>query len=379
MKTIAAIGLAAALGALAAIGLPGGRAGAQTADQLQAELASAVDNDPTHLPGAILYASRPGKGTFLVAAGIADITTGAALTTDAHFRAGSILKTLIAVVVLELAEEGKLRLDDPIAGLVPTDVASRFPRSGEITVRMLLNHTSGVPEWLNDAMVGEIAANPARVWTVNELLDRAAAQPAAFAPGSGWAYSNTDYNLAGLVIEKVTGRPWREAVAERIISRLKLTGTSLPAPGTVAIPEPTMHGYGLVNGAPADLSYVDPSMADAAGGGALVTTVADLATVLAAIREGTLFADKATFATMASFVAAQGPGGEVGYGLGLEKYLFPGGLEIIGHLGGTAGYRSGTFFVPKLDLSLAFAMSVEGDPTAVMLAALKILAPEALH
>ncbi|HZP20949.1 MAG TPA: hypothetical protein VFB16_12170, partial [Bauldia sp.] len=140
-----------------------------------------------------------------------------------------------------------------------------------------------------------------------------------------------------------------------------------------------MHGYGLVNGAPADLSFVDPSMADAAGGGALVTTVADLATVLAAVREGALFADRATFATMASFVEAEGPGGLVGYGLGLEKYLFPGGLEIIGHLGGTAGYRSGTFYIRKLDLSLAFAMSVEGDPTAIMVAALKVLAPEALH
>ncbi|HZP20788.1 MAG TPA: serine hydrolase domain-containing protein, partial [Bauldia sp.] len=219
----------------AAIGLPGGRAEAGTADQLQVELAAAVAADPTHLPGAILYASRPGKGTFLVAAGVADIATRTPLATDAHFRAGSILKTLISVVILQLVEEGRLGLDEPIAGLLPADVASRFPKSAEITVRMLLNHTSGIPEWLDQATVGEIAANPARIWTAREFIDRAAARQALFAPGKAWSYSNTDYNLAGLIVEKVTGKPWRDAVAERVIARLKLGGTSLPAPGTVAL------------------------------------------------------------------------------------------------------------------------------------------------
>jgi D-alanyl-D-alanine carboxypeptidase len=241
---------------------------------------------------------------------------------------------------------------------------------------MLLNHTSGIPEWLTEATIGRIAAEPAKVWTAEEFIDIAAAEPSPFPPGEGWAYSNTDYNLLGLIIEQATGDTWRKAVTTRVIAPLGLAHTALPEPGDASMPGAFMHGYGMIGGAVLDLSFIDPSMAGAAGGDALVTTADDLATFLSALRAGTLFKDPKTFAMMSDFVAAEGEGGRTGYGFGLERYTLPGGLEMIGHSGGTAGYRSGAFYFPSLDLTMTFAMSVQENPFPVILAGLKAVAPE---
>jgi D-alanyl-D-alanine carboxypeptidase len=357
-----------------------GHAAAQPGDalegQLRAALEAVVASEETIFPGAILQVSTPTKGTYSVAAGVADIATKAPLTAEARFRAGSIAKPFVAAVVLQFVEEGKLKLDDTMPELLPADVSARFKNADRITLRMLLDHTSGIPEWLSDAVIGQIAADPVKVWNVHEFLDLASAQPPAFAPGAGWAYSNTDYNLLGLVIERATGLPWREAVTRRVIEPLGLASTMLPEPGDVAMPGAFMHGYGMIGGTVMDLTFIDPSMAGAAGGGALVTTVSDLATFLTAVRTGELFKDPRTFAMMSDFVPAEGEGGRTGYGLGLERYELPGGIEMIGHSGGTAGYRSGMFFFPALDVTMTFAMSVQDNPLPVILAGLRVMAPE---
>jgi D-alanyl-D-alanine carboxypeptidase len=343
--------------------------------RLQAALDAGIAGSRGQLPGVIVYLRQGDREPWIAAAGVADIATGAKLTVDARFRGGSSLKSLVAAVVLQLVEEGALSLDDTMTRYLPPDVTGRFANSHRITVRMLLNHTAGVPEWLTEGARAQIVANPAKVWDVSEFLDMAAAQPVPFAPGQGWGYSNTDYNLLGLIIERVTGKPWREAVTTRIIMPIGLTGTSLPEPGGPGLDGSFMHGYGLVGGKVADFSIVDSSMAGAAGGAALVTTVQDLAGFLAALRAGQLFRKPTTFADMATFVDAPDVGGQVGYGLGLQKYLLPGGVALIGHLGGTAGYRCGTFYFPDSDVSLAFAMSMQGDPSPVIAAALGVLPP----
>lgn len=122
----------------------------------------------------------------------------------------------------------------------------------------------------------------------------------------------------------------------------------------------------------------------AAGGGALVTTTQDLATFLEALLDGRMFRDPGSLAAMTDFVDAADAGGQVGYGLGLQRYLFPGdlaasdafpaGLEAIGHLGGTAGYASFVAYLPALDLTVALAIDVQGDPTPVLAAVLRVLA-----
>jgi D-alanyl-D-alanine carboxypeptidase len=184
----------------------------------------------------------------------------------------------------------------------------------------------------------ETAANPLRILTTDYVLDIAAALPPTFPPGEGYAYSNTDYNLLGLIIEDLTGESWRMAVQERVIDRLHLANTFLPEPGDATIPEPVMHGYANFTAPPQDITAIDPSMAGAAGGSALVTTTADLVAFLDGLRTGVLFADPATFALMSDFMAAPDEGFQDGYGLGFQHLLLPGGIEMIGHYGVTAGY-----------------------------------------
>jgi D-alanyl-D-alanine carboxypeptidase len=213
------------------------------------------------------------------AAGVADIETGAPLTAGARFRAGSITRRFVAADVLP----------------------------------------AGYPSGLSDDVIGRIAAEPAEVWIAVESIAIATAKPPAFAPGEGWGYSNTDYSLLGRVIVRATGRPWREAVRTRVIELLGLASTTLPEPGDLSMAGAFMRGHGMIGGTVIDLTSIDPSMAGASGG-ALVTTVGDLA----AFRAGKLFKNPPTFAMMSDFVPAEREGGRTGYGLGLERYVLPG-------------------------------------------------------
>lgn len=348
----------------------------EIADQLQAALDANVASTQTQFPGAILYLSHPQQGTWVGAAGVTDIETGTQLSPDSRFRAGSTIKPFIATVVLQLVEKGTLSLDDAMTEMLPEEVTSRFTDSDEITLRMLLNHTSGIPEWISPEVIERIGANPEKVWEVGEFLDLASAQLATFPPGGGWSYSNTGYNLLGVIIEQATDQSWRKDVRERVIEPLDLDHTSLPEPGDIAIEGAFMHGYGIFGGEVMDLSFIDPSMAGAAGGGALVTTVTDLAEFMVALRAGVLFENPGTFGEMANFVDATYIGGQVGYGLGLQRSVLPGGLELIGHAGGTAGYTSFIGFFPQLELSIALAISDQSDPMPVILSALEVVAPE---
>ena len=146
------------------------------ASQLQAALEAAVEDPKTSFPGAILYVSSPDLGTWIGTAGLGEVETGTAMRPDDKFRAGSIAKTFVSVVTLQLVEEGVLSLDDPLPAVLPESIATKFPDSDKITVRMLLSHSSGIPEWLTPAVVGEIASNPTKVWDVSEFLDLAAEQ-----------------------------------------------------------------------------------------------------------------------------------------------------------------------------------------------------------
>jgi len=343
------------------------------AGQLQAVLEAAVENPETSFPGAILYVSSPDLGTWIGTAGLGEVETQTPMRADDRFRAGSIAKTFVSVVTLQLVEEGLFSLDDALPAVLPASIAAKFPDSDKITVRMLLNHSSGIAEWISPAMEEEIASDPTKVWDVNEFLDLAAEQPVYFAPGAGYHYSNANYNLLGLVIEGATGRSWRDEVTERVIEPLHLENTLLPEPGDVSIPGNHARGYAATSGGVLDITAVDPSMAGAAGGGALVTTVSDLARFLDAVLSGELFQNAGTLDDMLVFIDAPDQGGQVGYGLGMQRYVLPGGTEVIGSLGMTAGYVAFTGYLPAQDITIAAAMNSMGDPTPVLLPALEVL------
>jgi len=346
------------------------------AGRLQAALDAAVEIPEANLPGVLFRVSSPELGTWSGAAGVSDIETNDPMSPDHKFRAASILKPFISVVVLQLVEENLFSLDDTLPALLPEKVTSKFRNSNKITVRMLLNHTSGIPRWLTGDVRAEIGANPRKVWKVEEYLDIASAQEPKFGPGKGWAYTNTEYNLIGLIIEEATGRSWREEIRERIIEPLDLDNTSLPEPGDVSLLPNHAHGYLVINGELVDYTATDPSMAGAAGGHAFATTIEDLTRFLDALRVGQLFQNPRTLGEMLTFVDTGGQDGYAGYGLGVAKWVLPGDIELLGHGGGTPGFSSLLGYLPAHDMTIALATTnMESGGGPVLGPALEILIP----
>jgi D-alanyl-D-alanine carboxypeptidase len=373
--------LGAAMIAMAALAACGGEE-RQVSDELDSQLQqildSAVESPKTGFPGTALRVSQPELGTWSGAAGEANIDPATPMRPSDTFRAGSIMKPFIATVVLQLVEEEKLALDDRLPAVLPHDVVARVADGDRITVRMLLNHTSGIPEYSDKELDFSALAEPHRIWKVEEFLDRAAARPRPFEPGKGYAYSNTDYNLLGLVIEHATSESWRAAVREQIIDRLGLKHTSLPEPGHVLDGADLAHGYEVIDGKIQDVSDLDPSMAGAAGGNALVTSTEDLSRFLDALLAGKLFEKAGTLDAMLGFVRAGNDSGlGLGYGLGLERYDLPGGVKVIGHFGTAGGYRAFVGYAPAQKIGIAIAFTTgqyaPGDPTPVIMRALELM------
>jgi D-alanyl-D-alanine carboxypeptidase len=229
----------------------------------------------------------------------------------------------------------------------------------QITLRMLLNHTSGIPEWTTEQTDALIVADPAHIWSIDEIMDIVAAQPPTFAPGASWSYSNTDYNLVGLAVERAAGgKSWRAQVRERVFDRVGLPNTRLPEPGDVSVGADYAHGYQLVEMGIVDLSAIDPSMAGAAGGHALVTTAEDLGKFIEALLAGRLFTKPATLATMMPSIEAAHPSGlPYRYGFALEEFVMPNGSVVVGHSGSTGGYATMMFRIPARDTTLVTAVN----------------------
>lgn len=348
-------------------------------NQLQAALEVAVQSSDTSFPGAVLHVRSPGFGSWSGGAGLGEIETETPIQPNARFRAGSVLKSIVAVVVLQLVEEGPFSLDDPMTAVLPDDITSRFAASDKITLRMLLNHTSGIPDWLTEAASMEIGANPTRIWTLDEYLQIATEQESYFPPGEGFTYSNTDYNLLEVVIEQVTGRSWREEIRTRIVEPLHLEDTLLPEPGDLSIPSNYAHGYLDIDGTLVDYSRIDSSMAGAAGGHALVTTTMDLAQFLEAMLSGELFTKIGTLDEVLNFVDISQDARQdslVGYGLGIMKFMLPGDIEMIGHAGTTGGYQCFVYNLPAQAITISGMMNhITSSQMQLISPALELLVP----
>jgi len=280
-----------------------------------------------HAPGAIVFVRTP-KGVHSAVAGVAQMQPRVPMRVADRFRIASVTKTFVATVVLQLASEGRLGLDDSIERWLPGVV----PNGAPITLRHLLNHTSGLFNYVDDtAWQTTELANPGRAWLPAELLPYSFSHGSLFAPGSNYAYSNTGYVLLGLVIEKVTGEPLGQVLRERIIDPLGLRATSFPT-GT-AVPEPFVHGYARIAGSPLlDITLLlHPSFLYAAG--QIISSAADLTTFFGALLRGRLL--PAPFLTqMKAGSSAAGT-----YGLGMRLSFSPCG-RAFGHDGDFVGWRN---------------------------------------
>ncbi|MFE4519842.1 serine hydrolase domain-containing protein [Kitasatospora sp. NPDC056783] len=338
-------GLAAAVATVAA-GVVAATALAPTAafaggkpqpDSVQSSLNALVKDDG--LPAALASVKGRDGRTRTYTAGVGDLTTGAKVPMDGQIRAGSNTKTFTAVVVLQLVAEGKIGLDASVDTYLPGLLRGDGIDGRHITVRQLLQQTSGLPDYMNAPEFSDFVPIQYRYFEPRDLLDGALAQKALFPAGTDWAYSNTNYVVAGLIIQKVTGRPVGEEITKRVIDRIGLRRTYFPAPGDTRIHEAHPKGYlrNSLDGPLIDYTEMDSSMAWASG--AVVSTNTDLNTFFTAILDGRLL-PAAQLAEMRTTVPAEFLGPGVRYGLGLQsKPLSCGGL-LWGHGGTTPGYRS---------------------------------------
>jgi D-alanyl-D-alanine carboxypeptidase len=266
----------------------------------------------------IALADRDGAVTEVTAGTTAVDPSSGPVDPDVAWNIGSATKTFIAVVVLQLAEEGRLDLDAGIAAYLP-DLAG----ADRITPRQLLQHTSGLGEY-NDQPA--LRNDMQRAWTPSELIALAEAAGRVGQPGAAHHYSNTGYIVLGEIIEQVTGHPWADEVATRISAPLGLTHT-----GLLADQRPT--GYVVVDGGFVDAtSAADPSTGGAAG--AMASTDRDLLRFVRAVADGTLLTP-ASQAAMRSFIPGEDYsqfGIDHGYGLGWERYALD-TITVEGHMG----------------------------------------------
>jgi len=327
--------------------------------KLQQVLDGSVSKPDVVLPGATAYYHDPAYRPWSGAAGLGEVPAQVPMRATDRFRAGSVLKTFIATVAMQQVEEGTLSLDQTLVTLLPETATARIAGAEQITLRMLLNHTSGIPEWNTADTEARIVADPAHVWSIDEILDIVAAMPPTFPPGTSWSYSNTDYNLVGMAIERAAGgKGWRAQVRERVFQRIGLKNTSLPEPGDLTIGEDFAHGYQVVDSGMIDLSAIDPSMAGAAGGHALVTTAEDLGRFIEALLGGALFAKPATLTAMMPNIDAPHVSGlPYRYGFALEEFVMPNGATVVGHSGSTGGYATMMFRIPASDTTLVTAVN----------------------
>ncbi|EMD28591.1 serine hydrolase domain-containing protein [Amycolatopsis azurea] len=267
-------------------------------------------------------------------------------STDGKFRAGSTTKTFVATVVLQLVGEGKVDLDAPVDRYLP-----RFGLDRRITVRMLLQHTSGLFDYIGDRspdgstfepgipLVGkEGAANRFHHYRPDELVRLSLAKPARFEPGTQWRYSNTNYILAGLLVEQATGTPYATQVQRRILQPLRMHDTSLPGTRTT-IPGDHAHAYQAYrdNGRLTTVDVTRQSATWAWAAGEIVTTTKDLDRFITALTTGKLLPPR-LYAEMGRMTEAGSPTRQ--YGLGLARYQLGPDCVAVGHIGEIPGYKT---------------------------------------
>ncbi|MFJ2589568.1 serine hydrolase domain-containing protein [Streptomyces sp. NPDC087538] len=307
-------------------------ASAAKSDPVQKSLNTLVVDD--RMPAALASVTDHEGRTRNYTAGVGDLRTGAKVPKDGQVRAGSNTKAFTAVVVLQLVAEKKIALDAPVDTYLPGLLRGEGIDGRHITIRQLLQHTSGLPEYVDKAAV---LKDLQRYYEPRELLDSALAQKAHFSPGTKWEYNNTNYLVAGMVIQKVTGRPLGEEINRRIIDRIGLRHTYFPTPGDMTIDEPHPKGYhrDAADSPWREVTELDPSWGWAAG--AVISTTSDLNRFYAALLDGELL-PPAQLAQMRTTVPAEAVGPGVRYGLGLTSRPLPCGGLYWGHGGTIPGY-----------------------------------------
>ncbi|MEL6797576.1 MAG: serine hydrolase domain-containing protein, partial [Planctomycetota bacterium] len=350
MKTATRIGAAAVL-SLVGIGLAACSSSNPPMFPADADLGQKIELTRQHLalPGAVVAVYEGDEPIIRDAFGVASLETKEPMTLGHHFRVASITKPVVATVLLQLADEGQVSLDDAVSQYV-----EGVPGGDAITLRELAQHTSGLRNYIAISEVKEAFANePERSWTETELLSFAYDEGPYFKPTEdGWMYSNTNYILLGQIIEQVESKPLAAVIDERICQPLGLANTAYSVESSLPKPFAKGYQYGDADGpnfwvgegtVAWDVTDTSPSMWHAAG--AMYSTLDDTRVLMDAITRGELVSDEA-FAEQTTWRDAGYPV-DYWYGLGLVKYF-----DTIGHNGNLPGYQVTAVRAPERDLTV---------------------------
>ena len=344
---------AVALAGVPATAVAGG-ARAPDTGALQAALTDLVQQ-PGGPPGAVVTLGRDGELDVLTA-GVADLATGRPPAAGDAMRVASVAKAFNAATVLALVSRGVLDLDDPVGTWRPDLPPAWQP----VTLRQLLGHTSGIPDFSrSEDFAAALFASLMDPAPPRALLSYVQDPALLYTPGTEYRYSNSDNVVAGLMIESATGRPYADVLAERVLRRAGLAATSLPVGAD--LPTPYLHGYDVSEQPPEDVSTAFAAGWSWASGG-VVSTPADLARFIGEDVRGA-FTDRRTRHEQFRFRpgSSEPPGpGRNSAGLGLFRYETRCGT-VYGHTGNTAGYTQ--FAAATGDGRRTVTVSVNGQIT----------------
>ncbi|MET9827712.1 serine hydrolase domain-containing protein [Streptomyces sp. NPDC006385] len=296
---------------------------------------------------------------YWAATGVADRRSGRTISNTDRFRIGSVTKIFSAVVLLQLADEKKLALDAPVnrylPGLLPDD---------RITVRHVLSHRSGLHDYTNEMFARTVPGFEAvrtKVFTYRQLVNRSLSKPRTTKPGGAYSYSNTNFVVAGMLIEELTGHSVRTEYQNRIIDPLRLRDTFYVHPEQ-KIPGRHARGYLTPDAAGAALvDATEQTVSWAQSAGAVISTTRDLNTFLSALLGGRL-TSRAQLAQMQRWVPA---GGTQAYGLGLRRRDLSCGISVYGHTGAVQGYYTYAFASKDGERSLAALANTSNNGTVL--------------
>ncbi|MFC4819989.1 serine hydrolase domain-containing protein [Dokdonella ginsengisoli] len=302
--------------------------------------------DRTRAPSAVVAVVRNDRIVFRKAYGFRDSERRLAADVGSLYEIGSITKQFTAAAIVQLRDEGKLALDDKLSNFLPD-----APHADEVTLRQLLSHTSGLPEYLDGPDIEEAATRPA---TFAQLMARIAGKPLVFAPGSKMAYNNTGYILLGRVVEVVSHRSYRDYVRTHLLDRAGMKRTFTVADESrlagMAI------GYQVRQGTLQRAPTIHDSFGWAAGN--LVSTVDDLASWSTALARGKIV-NKKSYEEMTTPAPVSEGTSDYGLGLFVDSVR---DQPRIGHTGGSFGFTTADEFFPKQNLRVIAFTNGSSDP-----------------
>ncbi|MFC9769430.1 serine hydrolase domain-containing protein [Rhodococcus jostii] len=309
----------------------------------------------TKTPGAIVEIQSPKLGTYSRGYGFADPFRLRLMSTTDHYRIGSVTKTFTANAVLQLIDRRRLSLDDPLDNFV-----DGIPYGHDITIGDLLGMRGGVYDYTADPQFLEEYTQTPRMpdWNPQkavDIIDRHAAD--ARPPGQATVYSNSNYVLLGMVIEKLTGARADDYITDHVIASLGLANSLIPI--GLHMPAPASSGYAVAENTVRDVTASNPHVPWTAG--SAVSTISDLTTYARQLAAGDLLSPESQRARMA-FTPLPEYGDNVSYGLGIMKIG-----QWVGHGGGTWGYTNMVFYLPSADATIAVAVNA-GDMTGAQVA-----------